>query len=157
MSVLTACFAEGLSPAEQPVQAGEATATPSLSFPAATVRRIMCLDSEVKRVSQDAVTCTAMATRAFVEELAQMAYGETCRHKRHTVRFNDVLAVAQQDARLADMGLRDVLLHESTFACARGDAGARKGKPAPVPQGGKSISTFFKAAVPSQTSPMAAA
>ena len=136
---------------------GEPTATPHVTFPAATVRRIMCLDSDVKRVSQDAVTCTAMATRAFLEAVAEQAYGEACRHKRSTVRFNDVLAIAQQDSRLADMGLRDVLTHESLFASARGEVGARKAKPAAAVHNAAPISSFFKAVQGSDWTPLEAA
>ena len=136
--------------------AGEEEAAPRVTFPVAAVRRIMCLDTEVKRVAHDAVVCTALATKAFLEELAQQAYLEASRNKRSTIRFNDVVQVAQQDARMADMGLKEVFQHESMFASARGELGAasRKSKAAAAPQACMPISKFFKASDSSDRIPL---
>ena len=106
------------------------------------------LDADVKRVSQQAVAAVGKATRLFVELLAAEAHSQAAGHKRHSVRFADVVAVCQRDQRLVDMGLRDVFATEAMFAAARGEGEAgRKVKQLVLPPAGVSaISTFFQTA-----------
>ena len=104
----------------------------------------MTIDPDVKRVSQDAVAAVGIATRLFLEALATETHRQACSHKRHTLRFSDVLAVAQQDQRLIDMQLREVFLTEDMFAAARGERPkAKQSEPLPA---GKSIAKFFRPA-----------
>ena len=110
---------------------------------------LQVVDEEVKRVSQQAVTAVGLATRMFLEALAEQAHRQASSHKRSTVRFCDVLAAAGEDPRLVEMGLKEVLQTEAMFAAARGEAGAaRKGKQVePVPAS-KSIAKFFSRTAP---------
>jgi histone H3/H4 len=43
---------------------------PPASLPISSVKRIMCLDADVKRVSGDAVTLVAQVAKLFLEHLA---------------------------------------------------------------------------------------
>ena len=138
-------------------RAGE-EAPQTRQLPAAAVRRIMVLDQDVKRVSQQAVAAVGRATRLFLELLAAEALGQAASHKRHSVRFGDVVAVAQRDQRLVDMGLGEVFLTEAIFAAARGEAGATRRAKQPVapPAGVSAISSFFGPAPAHQPAPVTA-
>jgi histone H3/H4 len=101
-------------------QAGAARSTsaptgPPFGFPTSLVKRIMCIDPDVGRVSADAIRATSKATELFLQLLATKCGKVAASQKRRTLRFNDVEAASKKDRRLVGMGLNDLLVHDKIF------------------------------------------
>ncbi|DBA66941.1 TPA: hypothetical protein ACH3X2_002055 [Trebouxia sp. C0005] len=91
-------------------------------LPLTSVKRIMCTDEDVARVSGDCVKSMAKATEMFLELLASRGYAQAQRHKRSTIKFCDIHLASIADKRLVDMGLKDMFELEALFADARSDS-----------------------------------
>lgn len=88
---------------------------PPFGFPTSLVKRIMCIDPDVSRVSADAIRATSKATELFLQLLATKCGKVASSQKRRTLRFNDVEAASKKDRRLVDMGLNDLLANDKVF------------------------------------------
>lgn len=90
-------------------------------LPLTSIKRIMCLDEDVARVSADAVKGMAKAAELFLELLATKAIAQAKHHKRSTIKFCDMHQAVMADKRLTEMGLKNMLLSDALFAEARND------------------------------------
>ena len=90
-------------------------------LPLTSVKRIMCLDGDVARVSADAVKGMAKAAELFLELLATKAIAQTKHHKRSTIKFCDMQQAIMADKRFNEMGLKSMFLTDALFADARTD------------------------------------
>jgi DNA-directed RNA polymerase I subunit RPA43 len=88
---------------------------PPFGFPTSLVKRIMCIDPDVNRVSAEAIRATSKATELFLQLLATKCGKVAASQKRRTLRFNDVEAASKKDRRLIDMGLNDLLVNDNIF------------------------------------------
>lgn len=120
-------------------------------LPLTSVKRIMCIDEEVARVSGDSVKAMAKAAELFLELLASKAHSQAKLHKRSTMKFCDMHHAVIADKRLVEMGLRDMFLYDTLFADAR-DGKENVNAPkkackvsATDTPGGRPITDFFKA------------
>lgn len=120
-------------------------------LPLTSVKRIMCTDEDVARVSGDCVKSMAKATEMFLELLASRGYAQAKRHKRSTIKFCDIHLASIADKRLVDMGLKDMFELEALFADARSDgkenltAAKKTSKAATDTPAARPITDFFKA------------
>ncbi|CAL8461902.1 g1433 [Coccomyxa elongata] len=96
-------------------------------FPLSLIKRIMCLDPEVTRISGDGLKAVAKAAELMVELLGSKAAKEALSHKRKTIKLGDVERAVRTDRRLVEVGLKEVLA-EDIFAEA--------GKKAPLRDAG---------------------
>ena len=99
-------------------------------LPLTSIKRIMCIDDDVARVSGDAVKGMAKAAELFLELLATKASAQAKRHKRSTIKFCDMHQAIIADKRLTEMGLKDMFLTDVLFADARADGNASAPKKA---------------------------
>ncbi|KAL3135648.1 hypothetical protein ABBQ38_006129 [Trebouxia sp. C0009 RCD-2024] len=90
-------------------------------LPLTSVKRIMCLDEDVARVSADAVKGMAKAAELFLEFLASKAVAQAKNHKRSTIKFCDMQQAILTDKRFNEMGLKHMFLTDALFADARTD------------------------------------
>ena len=88
-------------------------------LPLTSVKRIMCLDEDVGRVSGDGVKGMARAAELFLELLAGKAQLQAKRSERSTIKFCDMQQAVTADKRLCEMGLQDMLQVDTLFADAR--------------------------------------
>ncbi len=120
-------------------------------LPLTSVKRIMCTDEDVARVSGDCVKSMAKATEMFLELLASRGYAQAKRHKRSIIKFCDIHLASIADKRLVDMGLKDMFELEALFASARSDgkenltAAKKTSKAAADTPTARPITDFFKA------------
>ena len=120
-------------------------------LPLTSVKRIMCTDEDVARVSGDCVKSMAKATEMFLELLASRGYAQAKRHKRSTIKFCDIHLASIADKRLVDMGLKDMFELEALFAGARSDGKENLTAAKKTSKGGadtptaRPITDFFKA------------
>ena len=119
-------------------------------LPLTSVKRIMCIDEDVARVSGDAVKGMAKAAELFLELLAAKASAHAKRHKRSTIKFCDMHQAIIGDRRLSEMGLKDMFLTDALFADARTDGNTSAPKKAckvavDDTPGSRPITSFFKA------------
>lgn len=139
---------DGGSQAEAERTDPESAEVPGL--PLTSVKRIMCIDEDVARVSGDAVKGMAKAAELFLELLAAKASAQAKRHKRSTIKFCDMHQIIIGDKRLTEMGLKDMFLTDALFADARtgGNTSAPK-KACKVAvddtPGSRPITNFFRA------------
>lgn len=119
-------------------------------LPLTSVKRIMCLDEDVTRVSGDSVKAVAKLTELFLELFAAKACAKAKQHMRATIKFCDTCQAVNLDRRFVEMGLKDMFAFDATFEDARND-----GKDVPVRvakqthlgdvSGARPITAFFKA------------
>ena len=132
-------------------ETAEADNDEMLGLPLTSVKRIMCTDEDVARVSGDCVKAMAKATEMFLELLASRGYAQAKRHKRSTIKFCDIHHASIADRRLVDMGLKDMFGLGGLFADARSDGkenltAAKKTSKAGVDTPtARPITDFFKA------------
>lgn len=139
--------AEGHAADEQAVDTIEAD-VPGL--PLTAVKRIMCLDEDVTRVSGDSVKAVAKLTELFLELFAAKAFAKARQHKRATIKFCDTSQAVISDRRLVEMGLKDMFAFDAAFEDARHDSKdvtAKTAKQAHVSDApaARPITDFFKA------------
>ena len=137
----------------QPADAQDATDTADDEIPGlplTSVKRIMCTDEDVARVSGDCVKAVASLTELFLQLLASRAQAKAKQQKRSTIKFCDVQHAAMADKRMVEMGLKDMFAYEALFADARD---GKENQPvhkavanskADIPAG-RPITDFFKA------------
>lgn len=89
-------------------------------LPLSMVKKLVCRDEEVKRVSGDAVRIVAEATGMFLGVLASKSLAHATSQKRKNFKFSDIEYVSRKDRRMMDMGLP--LSFESEKAFVQGDA-----------------------------------
>jgi len=132
-------------------ETAEADNDEMLGLPLTSVKRIMCTDEDVARVSGDCVKAMAKATEMFLELLASRGYAQAKRHNRSTIKFCDIHHASIADRRLVDMGLKDMFGLGGLFADARSDGkenltAAKKTSKAGVDTPtARPITDFFKA------------
>eukprot|EP00891_Asterochloris_glomerata_P008810 jgi/Astpho2/8810/fgenesh1_pg.00129_%23_12_t len=167
---LDAADGEHAEPASQPAAETaegcdqEGTAASTGHLPLSLVKRIMCLDPDVSRVSAEGLKAVVAATEHFLQRLAGQAAEAATAAKRSTIKFSvrvstvlpaDIQKAVQADRRLVEMGFRDMLLADSVFADARAtsnkeNGGPQKaGKPDPLEKAAentRNIKSFFAAA-----------
>lgn len=119
-------------------------------LPLTSIKRIMCTDEDVARVSGDAVKGMAKAAELFLELLASKASAHAKQHKRLTIKFCDMQQAVIADKRLTEMGLRDMFMTDALFADARTDGNASAPKKAckvavDDTPGSRPITNFFRA------------
>ena len=121
-------------------------------LPLSLVKRIICRDEEVKRVSGDAVRVIAEATGMFIGLLATKSLEYAKAQKRKNFKFSDIEAAARADSRMKEIGLPLSFDHEDVFVEMKkrrvdgsgGGGGGRKKKE--VGGGaaqGKTLHSFF--------------
>ena len=122
-----------------------------LGLPLTSVKRIMCIDEDVARISGDGVKGMAKVAELFLELLASKANTQAKLHKRSTIKFCDMHHAVIADKRLVQMGLKDMFLTGTLFADAR-DGKENVSAPkkackvsASDTPGGRPITDFFKA------------
>ncbi|KAL4431280.1 hypothetical protein ABPG75_006536 [Micractinium tetrahymenae] len=144
-------------------EGGEAPAPPA-ALPISIVKRIVMMDSDVKRLSAEAVRAIAKAAELFAGQLAVKAMEHAAKGKRKNFKASDVEQLASRDRRLIDMGLREILEEhaqaaaEAAAAAADGEAGEQNGSAAKPPKltkkqkkdeaaaaGTRQITSFFAA------------
>eukprot|EP00164_Ancoracysta_twista_P006347 GFYU01008820.1.p2 GENE.GFYU01008820.1~~GFYU01008820.1.p2 ORF type:complete len:113 (-),score=36.57 GFYU01008820.1:272-568(-) len=76
-------------------------------LPLARIKRLMTRDSDVKRVTQEAVAVTGKATELFLEYLLDKVIERVDAGNRKTVQYKDVAAIVKEETAL--MFLRDVI------------------------------------------------
>ena len=104
---------------EQAVDTNDADAP---GLPLTAVKRIMCLDEDVTRVSGDSVKAVAKLTELFLELFAAKAFAKARQHKRATIKFCDTSQAVNSDRRLIEMGLKDMFAFDAAFEDARHDS-----------------------------------
>lgn len=119
-------------------------------LPLTSIKRIMCTDEDVARVSGDCVKAMAKATEMFLELLASRGYAQAKQNKRSTIKFCDVSNAATADRRLVEMGLKNMFTLGTLFADARSDgkenatAARKPGKAIADSPAARPITDFFK-------------
>eukprot|EP00884_Botryococcus_braunii_P022402 jgi/Botrbrau1/8846/Bobra.50_2s0006.1 len=129
---------------------------PPSFLPHALVRRIMCMDPDVQRVSGDTIVLMARVACLFLDLLAEKTFSAACQNKRRTIKFQDVERAVRSDQRLVEIGLKDVLSTEDLFAAARSEAvggkenepGLKTGNSKCVGKGTQPITAFFSMSEP---------
>lgn len=111
---------EGQEPAEQAADQEQEDAGIQ-GLPLTSVKRIMCLDEDVTRVSGDSVKAVAKLTELFLELFAAKAFTKAKQHKRATIKFCDTSQAVTSDKRLVEMGLKDMFAFDAAFDDARND------------------------------------
>lgn len=91
-------------------QQGQAT------LPLSMVKKLACMDDEVKRVSGDAVRMIAEATGMFLGVLASKSLSHALSKKRKNFKFSDIQHVCRKDKRMMEMGLHVSFENEEPFA-----------------------------------------
>lgn len=110
--------ADGQIPDDQVAEQEEAD-VPGL--PLTSVKRIMCLDEDVTRVSGESVRAVAKLTELFLELFGAKAFAKARQHKRATIKFCDTNQAVISDKRLVEMGLKDMFAGDAVFEDARND------------------------------------
>ncbi len=83
--------AEGGSPGKENEQRAEQEAnTHPFGFPLSLVKRVMCLDPEVVRVSGDGLKAVAKAAELMLADMAAKACSAAQGQKRRTIKLSDV-------------------------------------------------------------------
>jgi DNA-directed RNA polymerase I subunit RPA43 len=117
------------------------------SLPVGRVKRIMRVDRDIKKVTNEATLLVAAATELFLGSLAAGAHTAAARRGRRTVRAAHIRAAARAHRPTADF-LLDCLDAEEEAPRARpvaGSAGGGGGREAkPLPRGTRRIDAFFQ-------------
>lgn len=141
---------EATEPMEQVEGEGEdgdaATQRPAL--PLGRVKRIIRVDRDIKKVTNEAALLIAAATELFVGSLAAGAHRAASRRGRRAVRAVHVRAAAREHRPTADF-LLDCLPAAEEAAPARAAAagpsrGGGRGEAKPLPRGTRRIDAFFQ-------------
>lgn len=137
---------EGQVPAEQAADQEDAG---TQGLPLTSVKRIMCLDEDVTRVSGDSVKAVAKLTELFLELFVAKAFTKAKQHKRATIKFCDASQAVTSDKRLVEMGLKDMFASDAAFEDARNDGKDLPNRTTKQAQGdapcARPITAFFKA------------
>lgn len=145
---------EGASQDAGSGRAGDAGASGQLAakpagFPASIVKRIMCLDEEVDRISGGALKAICKAAELFLSQMAERSMAVAVKAKRKTLKFSDIHQSSRRDKRMEEMGLQDILAFSTVFAEARNDGDDRPAKKAKLSSGNdthtRPITGFFAA------------
>ena len=64
-------------------------------FPLSLVKRVMCMDSEVARISREGLQAVAKAAELLVAEMAARSLAATQAQKRRTIKLCDVSQTGQ--------------------------------------------------------------
>lgn len=107
---------------------GHASASKPAGFPASIVKRIMCFDEEVDRISGGALKAVSKAAELFLSQMAERSMAVAVKAKRKTLKFSDIQQSSRNDKRMAEMGLQDILAFSTVFSEARGDGGDADGR-----------------------------
>ncbi|KAI8114140.1 hypothetical protein M9434_002266 [Picochlorum sp. BPE23] len=120
-------------------------------LPLSLVKKVICRDEEVKRVSGDAVRVIAEATGMFIGLLATRSLEYAKAQKRKNFKFSDIEAAARSDSRMKEIGLPISFEHEDVFVEMKkrrvdgsgggGGGGGRKKKESGGQ--GKTLHSFF--------------
>jgi histone H3/H4 len=102
--------------------AARATATHS-ALPLSMVKKLATSDTDVKRISGEALKVITEATGMFLGSLASGALDVAASNKKKNFKFEDIVALAKKDARLIDMGLLQIYQEQLPFKDWCGDAG----------------------------------
>ncbi len=149
-SATTESAADESSQAEAKSEAAEPDDSEVPGLPLTSVKRIMCTDQDVARVSGDCVKAVAKATEMFLQLLASRAYSKAKHQKRSTIKFFDMCNAVIADKRMVEMGLKDMFAHEALFADARSEgkenvtAVKKSGKATAESPGARPITYFFR-------------
>lgn len=118
-------------------------------LPLSLVKKVVCRDEEVKRVSGDAVRVIAEATGMFIGLLASKSHEYAKGQKRKNFKFSDIESVARGDSRMREIGLSLSFEYEDVFVQmkqrrvegvgASGSGSAKKKKK----KKGKTLHSFF--------------
>ncbi|WPT18093.1 DNA polymerase epsilon subunit C [Picochlorum sp. SENEW3] len=122
-------------------------------LPLSLVKKVICRDEEVKRVSGDAVRVIAEATGMFIGLLATRSLEYAKVQKRKNFKFSDIEAAARSDSRMKEIGLPISFEQEDVFVEMKkrrvdgsggGGGGGRKRKESGGGAGkGKTLHSFF--------------
>ncbi|KAI8103997.1 hypothetical protein M9435_006523 [Picochlorum sp. BPE23] len=123
-------------------------------LPLSLVKKVICRDEEVKRVSGDAVRVIAEATGMFIGLLATRSLEYAKAQKRKNFKFSDIESAARSDSRMKEIGLPISFEHEDVFVEMKkrrvdgsgggGGGGGRKRKESGGGAGkGKTLHSFF--------------
>eukprot|EP00889_Picochlorum_renovo_P005069 jgi/Picre1/32099/NNA_007447.t1 len=123
-------------------------------LPLSLVKKVICRDEEVKRVSGDAVRVIAEATGMFIGLLATRSLEYAKAQKRKNFKFSDIEAAARSDSRMKEIGLPISFEQEDVFVEMKkrrvdgsgggGGGGGRKRKESGGGAGkGKTLHSFF--------------
>ena len=143
--------AHGSSQGEINLEAADQDECESQGLPLTSVKRIMCVDEDVARVSGDCVKAVSTATEMFLRVLATRASLKAKLQKRSTIKFCDIHQAAIADKRMVEMGLKGMFAHEAMFADTRSEANEsgttakRTGKMNVPCVPARPITDFFKA------------
>ncbi|MEW5303061.1 MAG: hypothetical protein WDW38_001376 [Sanguina aurantia] len=124
-------------------QEADAGGSSSDMLPLALLKRIIHCDSDVSRVSHDALVLIAMSAELFLGSLSKRVLPIATRQKRRTIKLEDVEQVIKSDRRLVVAGLKDVV---SMVVQLRGEREAAAGTEAlqdghgsPEPEGAEGM------------------
>nr|CAB3475978.1 unnamed protein product [Digitaria exilis] len=117
------------------------------SLPVGRVKRIMRVDRDIKKVTNEATLLVAAATELFLGSLAAGAHTAAARRGRRTVRAVHVRAAARAHRPTADFLLDSLPAEEEAprarpVAGSSGGGGGREAKP--LPRGTRRIDAFFQ-------------
>nr|CAB3471951.1 unnamed protein product [Digitaria exilis] len=118
------------------------------SLPVRRVKRIMRLDRDIKKVTNEATLLVAAATELFLGSLAAGAHTAAARRGRRTVRAVHVRAAARAHRPTADFLLDSLPAEEEAprtrpvAGSSGGGSGGREAKP--LPRGTRRIDAFFQ-------------
>uniref|UniRef100_A0A0E0BYA9 Transcription factor CBF/NF-Y/archaeal histone domain-containing protein n=1 Tax=Oryza meridionalis TaxID=40149 RepID=A0A0E0BYA9_9ORYZ len=150
MEQVDAVADEATKPMEQVEGEGEdgdaAAQRPAL--PLGRVKRIIRVDRDIKKVTNEAALLIAAATELFLGSLAAGAHRAASRRGRRAVRAVHVRAAAREHRPTADF-LLDCLPAAEEAAPARAAAagprgGGGRGEAKPLPRGTRRIDAFFQ-------------
>ncbi|CAK0783672.1 hypothetical protein CVIRNUC_006871 [Coccomyxa viridis] len=81
-------------------------------FPLSLVKRVMCMDSEVARISREGLQAVAKTAELLVADMAARSLAAAQGQKRRTIKLCDVSQTVRRDRRLVDVGLKDILAED---------------------------------------------
>ncbi|XP_062182552.1 NCT transcriptional regulatory complex subunit A-like [Phragmites australis] len=138
---------EGDSEVEAEDEAGAgAVASLQPALPMGRVKRIIRVDRDIKKVTNEAALLIAAATELFLGGLAAGAHTAAARRGRRAVRAAHVRAAARAHRPTADF-LLDCLPADEDAPRARapaGSGGSGSGVSKPLPRGTRRIDAFFQ-------------
>lgn len=111
-----------------------AAASKPAGFPASIVKRIMCLDEDVDRISGVALKAVSKAAELYLSQMAERSMAVAVRAKRKTLKFSDIQQSARRDKRMGEMGLQDILAFSTVFSEARGEGCEADDRPPKKPK-----------------------
>ena len=97
--------AEGGSPGKENEQSAEQEANPNpFGFPLSLVKRVMCMDPEVLRVSGDGLKAVAKAAELMLADMAAKACSAAQGQKRKTIKLSDIEQTGDMPAQTPWLG-----------------------------------------------------